>query len=211
MFDKRAGFIALFFWFFCGLGQAAEVPKEIAVGEWSQPVVDKDGYALRGRLVVCEKPRTDDTREAVVYIELQDASEFVGQDKLLYCELTKTDFRPEYKGGLRCEMRDKDGQLVKPKSFPFGGGAPRSQWVKLPPDATIRLRSSPFGVRRQGALAIVPDLNTLWAIADDDRNEYFLSGTFTIGPGAFQMPLGEGRVWRGTIDLPAARITSQRK
>jgi hypothetical protein len=44
---------------------------------------------------------------------------------------------------------------------------------------------------------------------EDDPNEYFLSGTFTINPPANAIEQDGGRVWRGTINLPATRIPSK--
>jgi hypothetical protein len=193
----------------CGLGHAAEGPKVIAEGEWSKPVADARGYAVRGRLVLCEKRVGEDRREVVVYVELQDACEFVGNGMQLFCEMSKTDFRPEYKGGLQCEMRDKDKKLVKPTGYPFGGQVPKSEWVRLPGDATIRLRASPFGVHRAKAMAITPELNKLWVIKDDDLKEYYLSGTFTVAPADDLTPKGDEHVWRGAIVLPAIWINNK--
>jgi hypothetical protein len=81
----------------------------------------------------------------------------------------------------------------------------------LPSDATIRLRASPFGIHRENAMALAPDLSVLWVIGDDDANEYFLSGTFSVNPAADGKSPGERHVWRGTIELPAVRIMNQRK
>ena len=197
-------------WSVCGLGRAAEGSKIIAQGDWSQPVADNRGFALRGRLVLAERPRDDDLREVAVYVELQDASEHVGSTMQIYCDLGRTDFRPEYKGGLRCELHDQDKKPVRAMGYPFGGGVPGSLWMTLPSDATIRLRASPFGIRREKALAISPQLNEMWVIGNDDRGEYFLSGTFTVDPAADRKPPADGQIWRGTLVLPAMRITSQR-
>ena len=193
-------------WASCGRIHAAEPPKVIAAGEWSKPVADSRGSAVRGRLVVCEKPSGDDRRHVAVYVELQDASEAIGRSVKLFCDLGKHDFRPEYKGGLDCDLRDQHKQLVKTTPFPFGGSVPRSEWVTLPSDATIRLRASPFGISRVKAKAICPHLGKLWVIADDDPNEYYLSGTFTVDPPADGAPAGNDHVWRGTIPLPTVRI-----
>jgi hypothetical protein len=134
----------------------------------------------------------------------------------LFCDLGKTDFRPEHKGGLQCELLDKDKRPVPSAAFAFGGGIPRSEWMTLPSDATIRLRCSPFGVHRAKALAIAPHPGKLWVIADDDPSEYFLSGTFTVDPASHPVrPVEEivpgdvEHVWKGTILLPAARIRNQ--
>ena len=194
-----------------GLGQAAEGPKLIAAGEWSKPVADTRGFAVRGRLVLCEKRLSDDRREVAVYVELQDASEFVGSSMRLFCDIGKTDFRPEYKGGLQCELQDKDKKPVKTTPSAFSGAVPSSEWVTLPSDATIRLRASPFGIHRAKAMAISPDSGKLWVIDDDDPNEYFLSGTFTVDPAAGRNTIEEPHVWRGTIILPTVRIVNQGK
>jgi hypothetical protein len=124
----------------------------------------------------------------------------------LFCDMGKHDFRPEYKGGLDCELRDKNQQPVKTTPFPFGGAVPKSEWVTLPTDATIRLRASPFGISRVKAKAICPHLGKLWVIADDDPNEYYLSGTFAVDPPTDPAPAGNEHVWRGTIALSAVRI-----
>jgi hypothetical protein len=191
---------------FCGHMRASEPPKVLVAGEWSKPVADSRSYAVRGRLVLCEKVSADDRRHVAVYVELQDASEHVGGSMRLFCDLGKHDFRPEYKGGLDCDLRDQHRQLVKTTPFPFGGAVPKSEWVTLPSDGTIRLRASPFGISRVKAKAICPHLGKLWAIADDDLNEYYLSGSFTVDPPADGPPAGNDRVWRGTIALPTVRV-----
>jgi hypothetical protein len=196
---------------FAGRASLAVESKEIAVGDWSKPVADNRGRAIRGRLLLCEKRVSADRREVAVYIELQDVSEAVGETMLLFGDFGRTDFRPEYKGGLRCQLRDKDDKPVKPASFPFGGGIPGSQWVMLPSDASIRLRATPFGMHQPNALAICPGLGTSWVIGDDDPGEYFLSGTFTIDPAADRKPPSGDWVWRGTIELPPARIVNRTK
>lgn len=189
---------------------AEEGPKVIAAGDWSKPVADARGDALRGRLVVCEKLVAADRREVAVYVELQDARSSIGGPMRLFCDLGRNNFRPEYKSGLRCEMHDKNGKPVPATGYPFSGGKPKSEWVTLPTDATIRLRTSPFGIHRPGALAISPEAAQWWLIADNDPKEYFLSGTLTITPAEDQVPPGEGHVWRGTIVFPPARIVNKR-
>jgi hypothetical protein len=209
---RTSGVLAgIIIWALGGSSQAADPPKVIATGDWSQPVADSRARAVRGRLVLCEKIVGDDRRAVAVYVELQDASDSIGGTVQLFCDFGRTDFRPEYKGGLRCELRDKDKRPVKSTPFPFSGAVPQSEWVALPSDATIRLRASPFGIHRPKAMAIAPDVSTLWVIGDDDANEYLLSGTFTVEPAADRKPPGEGHVWRGTVDLPAVRIVNQRK
>ena len=186
--------------------RAAEPPKVLAAGDWSRPVADTRGRSVRGRLVLCETPRGDDRRHVALYVELQDASDAIGPTMRLFCDMGKHDFRGDYKGGLDCELRDKNGQPVKTTPFPFGGGVPKSEWVSLPSDATIRLRATPFGISRVKAKAICPHLGKLWVIADDDPNEYFLSGTFTIEPPDGPVAANNEHIWMGTIELPALRL-----
>lgn len=196
---------------FAGLTQAAEPSKVIAEGDWSKAVADTRAYAVRGRLVLCEKVIREDRREVTVYVELQDARDSIGGSMRIYCDFAKTDFRPEYKGGLKCKLEDKDKKLVKETSYPFGGAVPASEWVTLPSDATIRLRASPFGIHRPKAMAISPELSQLWVIGDDDPNEYFLSGTFTVDPKEGRKTIEDPHIWRGTLDLPAVRIVNKKK
>lgn len=196
-------------------GASAEPMRVIASGEWSKPVADSRGYTLRGRLVIGERRVAEDRREAVIYIELEEASDTVGSSLLLFCDLGRTDFRPEYKQGLRCHLKDKQGEIIEPAGFPFGGAVPPSQWLTLPDDARIRLRASPYGVHRPKALALSPDANGMWVIADGDPDDYFLEGLFTIDPAEENVPppvAAGGRelhLWRGTLELPAVRIANR--
>lgn len=206
--------IAVIVGFACTLDSqsfAADPPKIIAESEWSKPVADERGRAMRARLVLGEKRISAERREVVVYVELQEASESIGATMRIFCDLGKTDFRPEYKGGLTCELLDKDKRPVKTEPFAFSGAVPKSEWVALPPDATVRLRASPFGVHRPKALAVCPGLAALWVIGDDDPNEYFLSGAFTVDPPADRAPPGNDHVWRGTLALPPVKIVGRRK
>jgi hypothetical protein len=196
---------------FSGTANAEGEPRIIAAGEWSKPVSDSRGYAIRGRLVLCEKPRSDELRETPLYVELQDASESIGNDMLLYCDMGKHDFRPEYKGGLTCELKDEDDRAIESKSFPFGGGVPKSQWVTLTVDGTVRLRATPFGIRREKAISICPHLNVLWVINQDDPAVHYLNGTLTIDPPKGAEEASKGYVWRGTIALPPMKIATAMK
>ena len=54
---------------------SAAEPIVLATGDWSEPAVDNRAFALRGRLLLIEKPRGDGRRHVAVHIELQDASE----------------------------------------------------------------------------------------------------------------------------------------
>lgn len=186
----------------------ASEPKEIAVGAWSQPVRDSRGYAVRGRLVLVERRVDEERRDVVVYVDLQDASEHVGGGMRVFCDLGKSDFSETSKTGLICELRDKNNRRVESAPFAFGGATPKSEWIYLPSDATVRLRASPFGVWRPRALAITPALNRLWVIADGDSNEYTLDGTFTVDPDEGRTTIHDPQIWRGTLVLPPLKIKS---
>src|SRR4029453_9411294 len=119
------------------------------------------------------------------------------------------DFRPEYKQGLQCQMRDKAGNEIPGEGFPFGGAIPQSEWITLPTDASIRLRTTPFGLHRPGAIMVCAEGTKAWTIPDDDSGETFLSGPSTADPTKEQVTDGEGHVWRGAIVLPPMKIVSR--
>lgn len=198
-----------FLWAFTTSSAAAEPPRDLAVGDWSQAVADTRGYALRGRLVLAETRVAAGRRQVAVYIELQDASEAIGGGMRVFCDLGKTDFSGKSKTGLTCELHDSNKQPVPPMGFPFGGGVPKSEWIHLPADATIRLRASPFGIHRPDAMAISPQLNTLWVIPDGDPAEYSLVGTFVVDPEEGRNTIQDPQIWRGTLELPAVRIRAR--
>jgi hypothetical protein len=189
-----------------GIGRTAEAPQLVAAGAWSKPVVDNEGFALRGRLVLYDKRYDATRRDTIVYIELQEASESAARPLQLYGDMGRNDFRREYLPGLHCELRDKAEKALDPVGFPFGGAVPRSQWVILPADSTLRLRASPWGIWRPNARAICSDIGTLWIIPDDDRKPYYLSGTFTAEVPKDLMPPTDDHVWHGTLLLPPAKI-----
>ena len=192
----------------CGSARAAEGPREIASGSWSKPVADARGYAVRGRLVLCEKKVAADRRESAVYVELQDASPFIGSGMRLFANFRS--IHPGQKSGMRTELRDGKVKDVPSQPFAFGGAVPMPEWITLPTDATIRLRTSPFGIHRPNALAIAPQLEHLWVIADDDTQEYYLSATVVIDSPAEPEAKAAEHVWRGTLVLPAMRIRNGR-
>ena len=198
----------------CGLVRtccASEPPKEIAVGDWSPAVTDNRGYAVRGRLVVAEKQSGHNPRQTAVYLDLQDASEHVGGTLRIFCDLGNSDFSGQNKTGLKCVMQDKDQRPVAFTSPPFGGATPDSRWIELPSDSTIRLRTSPFGIHRPGAMTIATHIGQVWVIDDQDPHDYFLSGTFTVDPMEGRDTITDPQIWRGTLELPAVKISNKAK
>jgi hypothetical protein len=181
-------------------------PKVIASGEWSDPVVDEGGYAVQGRMVICEKSVTHERFEVVLYIELRDATSSVGRSLRLYCDMGKTDSAANERSGLQSELKDSNGHAVEAAATAFGGAVPTSQWVTLPSDATIRLRASPFGIHRSRGITISPYLGTAWVIDDNDSGEHTLSGKFVINPPEETLAPSNAHVWKGTIYFPPVRI-----
>lgn len=164
-------------------------------GAWSAPVTDNRGFALRGRLVVRVRPRDKGQRESAVFVELQDASQMIhGGMRVL--------FDPE---GLRCTLHDSQKRPVPAAGFAFGGATPRTTWVELPTDGTVRLRVSPFGVWQPGALAICPHPGTQWRLDPRAKGAFALSGTFTVAPEGAP-PVSDPQIWRGALTLPPVAI-----
>ena len=76
--------------------------KVIAEGEWSKPVDDNRGYAVRGRLVLCEKFSGDDLREVAVYVELHKLASCIFEDAK---EIPSEEERKEYDSAAdRCSV-----------------------------------------------------------------------------------------------------------
>jgi len=181
-------------------------PSSELVGEWSESVADRRGYSLRGRLVLVDKVGHHGHRESVLFVELQDSCPFIGNGIQVFCDMGKTDFRPEYQGGLNCELLDKNNQPVKTVSFAFGGAVPRSEWVKLPVDASIRVRATPFGIRRDNAKVICAHLGATWVIENRDKSEYVLKGSFIVQPRDDKGIDESLHAWSGKLVLPPLRI-----
>jgi hypothetical protein len=181
------------------------------VGDWSESVADNRGYSLRGRLVLVAKLGRNGQSETVLYVELQDTCTFIGNGMRVFCEMGKTDFRPEYKGGLNCELVDKSGKPFKLSSFPFGGAVPKSEWVYLPVDSSIRVRATPFGLRRDNARVICPHLGAMWVIENSDKSEYTLKATFTVLPHDGKQEVETVHSWTGTLKLPSIPIKPVRQ
>jgi hypothetical protein len=178
-------------------------------GPWSPSVSDNRGYALRGRLVL--RIRSTDggrARETAVFLDLQDVSRSIHSGMRIFCDLGRTDFRPEYIGGLRCILRDRLGHALPSTPIAFGGAAPSSLWVELPAEATIRLRTSPFAGGKSSALVVFPDLVTRWELPERNPDPYFLSGVFTVAPKNAPL-VSDPQVWRGTLDLPPLRLSGR--
>lgn len=181
-------------------------PSSELVGEWSESVADSRGYSLRGRLVLVDKVGHNGHRESVLFVELQDTCQFIGNGIRVFCDMGKTDFRPENQGGLNCELVDKNNQPMKTVSFPFGGVVPRTEWVKLPVNASIRIRATPFGLRQDNARVISPHLGAMWVIENSDKQTYLLKGSFVVQSKEDKGIDESLHAWSGKLVLPPLRI-----
>lgn len=206
-----SGLVAVCLGTWCSAVPAAEV-VELAAGEWSEPVEDARGYALRGRLLVCEAYPRSDLVDIAVYVELKEVSNFIGGDVAIYCDLGKTNFGGDYPYGLSCEMLDEDGNSAPQQGFAFGGATPRSRWVILGTDDSVRLRVNPFGVRRhtEPGLPVYVD-GGFWFLAADDPQTYRLQGTFGAGPQTDVAAPEGAHVWQGRLDLPPVLLPPERR
>jgi hypothetical protein len=192
----------------CCLG--VEDTNVIALGDWSDPVGNKYGVQIRGRLLMCEYPEPLHTGphggyDTGVYLEVQ---EYHGTlDAQVYCNLTSWEG-----GGLRCQLTSTDGKAVE-QSGGGGGGAPISQWIRVShPYGSVRLRASDFGGGwlRDGGLGIWFISAGLWTIKGSDTNVYFLSGTLTVTAPTNHVTSDFREVWQGALRLPKMKLPAMR-
>ncbi|HVM49728.1 MAG TPA: hypothetical protein VMU04_17000 [Candidatus Acidoferrum sp.] len=191
----------------CGIGDT----NIIALGGWSEPVGNKYGVQIRGRLVMCEYPEPLHTGphggyDTGVYLEVQ---EYHGTlDAQVYCNLTSWEG-----GGLRCRLTDSAGKTVQESGFAYGGGAPSSQWIRVShPYGVVRLRSSVFGGGwlPDGGLGIWFISAGSWTIKPGDTNAYFLSGTLTVTPPTNHVTADFREVFQGALKLPKVKLPGMR-
>ncbi len=190
----------------------------LAAGAWSDPVADSGGYAIRGRLLLCETPqhRGPAGSDTAVYLELQEWSDFVARTLQIYCDMEgdaaiAPHFKAIHKAGCRWELRDGLGRRVKESPFGFSGAGPGTDWMALPCDASVRLRASLFGGGRleNGSLGLALPSH-YWVVPARSTNEYFLSATFTVDPPTNSFNPLEHQVWRGSLVLPGVKIPVQK-
>jgi hypothetical protein len=184
-------------------GFATNDTNVLFLGDWSQPVSDATGYAIRGRLLIEQKSqyRGGLPFDIAVYLELQEHSRFLGGPVEISC-----DFDHDF----RCQLFEPSGVAVSSHpGFRFNGPHGPSQFkVTLPTDASIRLRvSPPVGCwQEDGGLELSVYPWQTWWIDSKDTNEYFLSGTFTVAP-TNNVRYANPDVWAGTLTLPKVKIS----
>ena len=183
----------------------------VAVGDWSTPIADPDGYTLRGRLLVARPlaPKTAGRNRAVfvhnarVYVELEHLFTGAWYEPIEICFDAVKD--------LRFAMHDAFDQLIPSEAVMIRGPVPRPSWVTVPCDATLRLRAD----LRMGTENGRKDVLTIgtadghWTIGPGTTKDLFLSGRFTATtnqPSAFLY-----HRWRGTLNLPKVKLPNNSK
>jgi hypothetical protein len=205
----------------CGLCSAGEEPKFIAISNWSNPVDGCNDFfnggncaTIRGRLVILKGHFPGDASDllsTMVYVELQNLG--VRPTEIYFDAEHGHDFRPEYKGGLNCDLFDSHDKPVPQRGSAFSGGCPSSGWITLQYDSTVRLRANCFGIRspKEGGL-VLPFPGKEWFIQPKDTNSYFLSATFTgIAPTnhtSEDVKSARAVVWDGTLVFPKTKISA---
>jgi hypothetical protein len=190
----------------CEPSFGVEDTNVLALGNWSGPVSNEYGCKLRGRLAMCAYPDHRGHANRVdlgVYVELQEYSDSLHGDVHVYCDFTK---------GLKCEVADANGRPPEPVGIGYNGGAPGSQWISLPPFASIRLRANVFagGRLRDGGLGLWFTGAGGWTIKPADTNTYFLSATLTVTPPPNTNSFNHTQIWSGTLNLPQMKIWAGR-
>jgi hypothetical protein len=185
----------------------------IAVGEWSEPVKDAEGYVLRGRLLLFDPPHYTNQHpagasqelwgRAPVFLELENLSPPTKKSLAVYFAMGD---------GLECEMRDLRGNLLAFESgmFAFSGSIrpfTRQYWVMIPSDGSVRLHADPQGIissQKPKGLEINFGMSPGWLIPAGDTNAYYLSGNFSP-PTNHPAPPGS-HAWQGKLLLPPMKI-----
>lgn len=183
----------------CAFGQTDT--NVVAIGNWSEPVTDEDGYTLRGRLLIYDAEYISRSKmwgHARIYLELQQPLTLVWYSPAeVYFDVAHS---------LHFEMRDGLNKRIIPESPPLGSFTPNPCWVTVPCDSILRLRADPgWGTAsKPNGLSILVQPHDLWNIRPGSANDYFLSATFspkTNHPSA----LGY-HVWQGTLELPRVKL-----
>jgi hypothetical protein len=199
---------------------AADDPTLLAVGDWSQPVANRDGYAIRGRLMICDTP--DPTAPAqntgtAVFLEVQEFSSPSRAVRVCYDPFGLT--RPWDSPALHWELRDSAGQLVPGSQGGFSGPAvPYPCWVTLPPGSSSRWPVSLSGGLDSHGLSITLAPGGSWVLPVSNK-DFYLAGTFTSRTPTNEYWATRGMppldatnrdVWYDTLTLPRVRLPLKR-
>ena len=193
---KTIGFFLLLVSVQCCFGQTDT--NSIAIGNWSETVADKDGYLLRGRLLVYDAEGLNKYgiwQFARVYMELQHVG-VRGFPMEFYVDDMKC---------LNFELHDALGRPA-PGYWAFTSRTvPEPFTVTLPGDSILRLRvDRELGSTKKPDGLMIGVNGGDWAIRPDATNDYFLSATFS--PPTNHIVSGNNHLWRGMLKLPGLKI-----
>ena len=178
----------------------------IGAGDWSEPVRDHAGFALRGRLLIYDSTGQDkggSWAETRVYLELQEPDTFVSPIPVeIYLDLGHEP---------RFEMTDAHGKRVPSEGVAIRGfGPPPPCWFMMPCDSTIRVRVDPLmsSTAKPDGLEIFLLSSGMWTIPPGSTNDYYLSATFT--PPTNSPSCLHYHAWQGTLNLPKVKIPAKK-
>ena len=177
------------------VGQTNNIP--LAIGDWSVPVSDADGFKLRGRLRVEDTKEISRVREVWVYLELQYLADGL-KEPIEICVNPNTD--------LAFELRDGHDQIVNPVGVASFNGPWRLQFTTaLIPDSTLKLPVGwMYGNHGDPRLILTPMGGGPWPMPRGAASDYFLCAVFSP-PGDKQSPLNY-HLWKGFLTLPKLKM-----
>lgn len=179
----------------------------IAIGDWSDPVKDHDGYTLRGRILVYDAEGQAPSGvwpHGRVYLELQHPF------RTAWYRPIEVHYSAGFKPDLHFEMRDELNNPVLNMPAEIMGPVPHELRVTLPCDSTLRLRADVYNSGSQnkpeGLELRVP--GGIWLIPPNATNDFYLSGTFS--PQGMDPSSPNYHVWQGTLKLPKVKIPAKK-
>jgi hypothetical protein len=171
------------------LGATASEPS--VVGSWSEAV-----KGLRGRLLLAPGDTVNGAGTAVVYLELQNASDVLSPMEIYF----------DPGRALRCEVLDTSGKPIARAGLPADIMTPLPYWIVLPHDSTLRLRVSVsgYGVPKDAGLLIgMPSGD--WLIPPGSRDELFLSVSFASSQAG---SADHVHPWTGVLQVPKLKVST---
>lgn len=189
----------------------------IATGDWSEPVSDRDGCSLRGRLLVYDKQLTRHWDSgARIYLELQQAPKPDTNGMIWFSDPVEIYYDPNLgidgqPAELNLELHDGLDRKIPSERVTFNGAFEKPYWVTLPLNATLRIRSTDlaFGFDGTNSTGLHIMGHGQWTISPHSTNDYYLHGTFTA-TNDHPSPL-HYHIWTGTLKLPTVKIPAGQK
>lgn len=187
--------------------------RPMSFGEWSGSDTNQISFGnIRARLVISETIDNSDSRTAVAYLELHNASS--AQNTLyIYYRYFATEDSPV----LKCELKDAKGNPVRQSVRAANGWFPPPCWLALPYDSTLRFLPMTLSktMAANGELCIDAGYD-FWRFPRGDTNDYYLSGKLMLSvPQDVARPVSEDKyqppqIWQGTLQLPPVKIPAKR-